>query len=106
MISLNEGGGAAVSRAVELTSRVFADDGWLCTSLSLEHRPEQERMAHAVAAAMEGDASLLCEAGTGVGKSLAYLIPGIIHAVDTRRQFLVSTHTKTLQEQIQSVPLP
>ncbi len=105
MISLNEGGGAAVSRAVELTSAVFADDGWLCTSLSLEHRPEQERMAHAVAAAMEGDASLLCEAGTGVGKSLAYLIPGIIHAVDTRRQFLVSTHTKTLQEQIRDKDL-
>lgn len=105
MISLNEGGGAAVSRAVELTSRVFADDGWLCTSLSLEHRPEQERMAHAVAAAMDGDTSLLCEAGTGVGKSLAYLIPGIIHAVDTRRQFLVSTHTKTLQEQVRDKDL-
>lgn len=105
MISLNEGGGAAVSRAVELTSRVFADDGWLCTSLSLEHRPEQERMAHAVAAAFEGDTSLLCEAGTGVGKSLAYLVPGIIHAVDTRRQFLVSTHTKTLQEQIRDKDL-
>lgn len=105
MISLNEGGGAAVSRAVELTSAVFADDGWLCLSLGLEHRPEQERMARAVAAAMDGDTSLLCEAGTGVGKSLAYLIPGIIHAVDTRRQFLVSTHTKTLQEQIRDKDL-
>lgn len=105
MISLNEGGGGAVSRAVELTSRVFADDGWLCASLNLEHRPEQERMAHAVAAAFEGDSSLLCEAGTGVGKSLAYLVPGIIHAVDTRRQFLVSTHTKTLQEQIRDKDL-
>jgi len=105
MISLNEGGGAAVSRAVELTSRVFAADGWLCASLNLEHRPEQERMAHAVAAAFEGDSSLLCEAGTGVGKSLAYLVPGIIHAVDTRRQFVVSTHTKTLQEQIRDKDL-
>jgi ATP-dependent DNA helicase DinG len=105
MISLNEGGGAAVSRAVELTSRVFADDGWLCASLNLEHRPEQERLAHAIAAAFEGDTSLLCEAGTGVGKSLAYLIPGIVHAVDTRRQFLVSTHTKTLQEQIRDKDL-
>lgn len=105
MISLNEGGGRASSRTVELTSSVFAADGWLCASLNLEHRPEQERMARAVAAAMEGDTSLLCEAGTGVGKSLAYLVPGIIHAVDTRRQFLVSTHTKTLQEQIRDQDL-
>lgn len=105
MISLNEGGGRAVSRADELTAKVFAADGWLCTALGLEHRPEQERMAHAVAAAMTGDTSLLCEAGTGVGKSLAYLVPGLFHAVDTRRQFLVSTHTKTLQEQIRDKDL-
>lgn len=105
MISLNEGGGGRASRAAELTAAVFAADGWLCTSLSLEHRPEQERMALAVAAAMDGDSPLLCEAGTGVGKSLAYLIPGIVHAVDTRRQFLVSTHTKTLQEQIRDKDL-
>lgn len=105
MISLNEGGGGAVSHALELTSRIFADDGWLCARLNLEHRPEQERMAHAVAASFTGDSSLLCEAGTGVGKSLAYLLPGIIHAVDTSRQFLVSTHTKTLQEQIRDKDL-
>jgi ATP-dependent DNA helicase DinG len=105
MISLNEGGGPAVSHADALAAAVFADDGWLCRALGLEHRPEQERMARAVAAAMTGDTSLLCEAGTGVGKSLAYLVPGIIHAVDTRRQFLVSTHTKTLQEQIRDKDL-
>lgn len=105
MISLNEGGGAAVSHADKLTAAVFADGGWLCAALGMEHRPEQERMAHAVATAMTGDTSLLCEAGTGVGKSLAYLVPGIIRAVDTRRQFLVSTHTKTLQEQIRDKDL-
>lgn len=105
MISLNEGGGSAASRVDELTASVFADGGWLCACLGLEHRPEQERMALAVAASMAGDSSLLCEAGTGVGKSLAYLVPGIIHAVDTRRQFLVSTHTKTLQEQIRDKDL-
>ncbi|MBA3848797.1 MAG: helicase [Opitutus sp.] len=105
MISLNEGGGPAASQAAALTAAVFADGGWLCRALGLEHRPEQERMARAVAAAMAGDRSLLSEAGTGVGKSLAYLVPGIIHAVDTRRQFLVSTHTKTLQEQIRDKDL-
>ena len=105
MISLNEGGGRAASPAPELTASVFADAGWLCGCLGLEHRPEQERMAHAVAAAMAGDSSLLVEAGTGVGKSLAYLVPGIVHAVATRRQFVVSTQTKTLQEQIRDKDL-
>lgn len=105
MISLNEGGGRAASHAPELAASVFADAGWLCACLGLEHRPEQERMAHAVAAALHGDTSLLVEAGTGVGKSLAYLVPGLIHAVDTRRQFIVSTHTKTLQEQIRDKDL-
>lgn len=106
MISLNEGGGPPVSRVNELGYAIFTDGGLLCTALRLDHRPEQERMARAVAAAMSGDSSLLVEAGTGVGKSLAYLLPGIIHAVDTKRQIIVSTHTKTLQEQLRDKDLP
>ncbi|MDQ5978028.1 MAG: ATP-dependent helicase DinG, partial [Verrucomicrobiota bacterium] len=74
--------------------------------LKLEHRPEQEQMARAVAAAMADDTPLLFEAGTGVGKSLAYLLPGIIHAVDQSRQLIVSTHTISLQEQIEQKDLP
>jgi ATP-dependent DNA helicase DinG len=105
MISLNEGGGPVASRAAELTAAVFSEGGWLGALAGVEHRPEQERMAARVATAMEAAECLLCEAGTGVGKSLAYLIPGIIHAVDTRRQFLVSTHTKTLQEQVRDKDL-
>jgi ATP-dependent DNA helicase DinG len=58
-------------------------------------------MARAVAAALRDDTPLLFEAGTGVGKSLAYLVPGIIHAVDQARQLIVSTHTISLQEQIE-----
>ena len=49
---------------------------------------------------------LLFEAGTGVGKSLAYLVPGIIHAVDQSRQLIVSTHTISLQEQLETKDLP
>ena len=45
--------------------------------LGLEHRPEQADMAQSVASALEADTPLLFEAGTGVGKSLAYLIPGL-----------------------------
>ncbi len=105
VISLNEGGGPAASRAEELAAATFAADGWLCRALGLEHRPEQERLARAIATAFAGDTPLLCEAGTGVGKSLAYLVPGLVHAVDTRRQFVVSTHTKTLQEQVRDQDL-
>ena len=49
--------------------------------------------------------SLLVEAGTGVGKSLAYLIPGILHSVDSERPFIISSQTITLQEQIRSKDL-
>ena len=63
-------------------------------------------MARAVAAAMRDDAPLLFEAGTGVGKSLAYLVPGMIHAIDQSRQLIVSTHTISLQEQLETRDLP
>ncbi|HEY5227501.1 MAG TPA: helicase C-terminal domain-containing protein [Opitutaceae bacterium] len=94
------------SRSPELTAKVFSETGWLEASLSLEHRPGQERMAHAVAAAFRDDKPLLFEAGTGIGKSLAYLVPGIIHATDCGRQMIVSTHTISLQEQIDTKDLP
>lgn len=94
------------SRAPELAAKIFAEGGWLQAGLNLEHRPQQEQMARAVAAAMKADSPLLFEAGTGVGKSLAYLIPGIIQAVDQSRQFIVSTHTISLQEQLETSDLP
>ncbi len=94
------------SRAPELAAKIFADGGWLQAGLNLEHRPQQEQMARAVAVAMQGDAPLLFEAGTGVGKSLAYLVPGIIHAIDQSRQLIVSTHTISLQEQLETSDLP
>lgn len=78
----------------------FAPDGHLQKALQLEHRPQQESMARAVASAFADNQPLLFEAGTGVGKSLAYLIPGLIQAVDQERPFLVSTATISLQEQI------
>ena len=96
----------APSRAPELAARIFAEGGWLHEGLQLEHRPEQEQMGRAVAAAMKADEALLFEAGTGVGKSLAYLLPGIIHAVDQSRQMIVSTHTISLQEQLETKDLP
>ncbi|HVZ63205.1 MAG TPA: helicase C-terminal domain-containing protein [Lacunisphaera sp.] len=111
MIGLNEdqspgASGPKPTRLRELVGGIFADGGELCAALGLEHRPEQEQMARTVARAVLEDVPLLFEAGTGVGKSLAYLLPGIIHAVDQGRQLIVSTHTISLQEQIEQKDLP
>ena len=112
MIGLNPDGapttetGPKPTRVRELAAEIFSDTGPLCSALKLEHRPEQEQMARAVAASMVVDEPLLFEAGTGVGKSLAYLIPGLIHAIDQSRQLIVSTHTISLQEQIEQKDLP
>ncbi|MCW5548341.1 MAG: ATP-dependent DNA helicase [Opitutaceae bacterium] len=94
------------SRAREFAGELFAAGGWLHAGLQLEHRPQQELMARAVAAAFDDDQALLFEAGTGVGKSLAYLLPGIIHATDQTRPLIVSTHTIALQEQLEQKDLP
>lgn len=94
------------SRAPAVAAALFAADGILTAALQLEHRPQQEAMARAVATAMADDEPLLFEAGTGVGKSLAYLLPGIVHAIDQSRQLIVSTHTIALQEQVDRKDLP
>jgi ATP-dependent DNA helicase DinG len=109
MIGLRDDPGSApppASRAPALAAEIFAEGGILQRALNLEHRPQQDQMARTVAAAMRDDLPLLFEAGTGVGKSLAYLVPGIIHAVDQSRQLIVSTHTISLQEQLQHSDLP
>lgn len=85
----------------DLAERVFSQNGELVATLGLEHRSGQEQMALSVAQSLAADSSLFVEAPTGVGKSLAYLAPGIAHAVASGRQMLVSTNTKALQEQIQ-----
>ena len=68
-----------------------------------EHRPSQIRMAHAVHRALEEQSHIIIEAGTGTGKTLAYLLPALIHG----KRVLVSTGTKTLQDQIfyKDIPL-
>src|ERR1700722_7556795 len=68
-----------------------------------EHRPSQIRMAEAVAEALEAHNHVIIEAGTGTGKTLAYLLPALMHG----RRILVSTGTKTLQDQIfyKDIPL-
>src|SRR5215475_3318719 len=67
-----------------------------------EHRPGQLAMARAVAEALEQRHHLLVEAGTGIGKTLAYLVP----AIATGRRVIVSTGTKNLQEQLYYKDIP
>ena len=88
-----------------LVDNIFKEGGYLQTEMQLDHRAEQADMAASVATSLESDQPLLFEAGTGVGKSLAYLIPGIIHSFNSERPFIVSTHTISLQEQIREKDL-
>ena len=67
---------------------------------SFEERPEQIGMTRSVARAIEGGEHLLVEAGTGTGKSLAYLIPAALWALRNGRRVIVSTNTINLQEQL------
>ena len=89
-----------------LTEAIFRRGGLLQSRANLQHRPQQEVMANRALAAWQKDAPLLFEAGTGVGKSLAYLLPGILHAVSQSRPLVISTHTIALQEQLQRKDLP
>lgn len=69
-------------------------------------REGQQRMAEAVAEAMTSGVHLLVQAGTGTGKSLAYLVPAIAHAVRSGQTVVVSTATLALQSQIVERDLP
>ena len=71
-----------------------------------EHRPQQRDMAESVRDAVNEDRHILVEAGTGVGKSLAYLLPAALHAVKNGRRVVVSTNTISLQEQLLSKDIP
>lgn len=107
MIGLNDAyrdGAVARISPQELEERVgsvFRPGGWLQSYLALDHRPEQARMAQLTLRAWQCEEPLFFEAGTGVGKSLAYLVPGLMRAMADNRPLVVSTHTIALQEQIE-----
>ena len=71
-----------------------------------EHRPQQLAMLRAVSDAFNDDEVLSVEAGTGTGKSLAYLVPAILWSQANKRRVVVSTHTINLQEQLFTKDLP
>ncbi|MDP8922206.1 MAG: exonuclease domain-containing protein, partial [Chloroflexota bacterium] len=71
-----------------------------------EERPEQQRMLAAVVEAFNAGDTLLVEAGTGTGKSLAYLLPALHFAVANGRRVVVSTNTINLQDQLRDKDVP
>jgi ATP-dependent DNA helicase DinG len=84
------GPGGAIARALE----------------GYEPREEQARMAGAVAGALSRGAVAAIEAGTGTGKSLAYLVPALLRATRARERVVVSTNTINLQEQLVRKDIP
>src|SRR5260221_11641736 len=91
---------------IQTVEKIFSPDGLLSRSKNFEFRPQQQQMAVAVARALENQEHLAVEAGTGVGKSLAYLIPAILFAVGRKKKAVISTHTINLQEQLTQKDLP
>ena len=105
MISIVEHQPAGADLVAQVEN-IFSPSGILSKASNFEFRPQQQEMAVAVARALQNRRHLAVEAGTGVGKSLAYLIPAILFAVSQRKKAVVSTHTINLQEQLTEKDLP
>lgn len=101
---------------------ILGDSGRIARRLEhYESREQQLEMSRRVAEALASDQHLIAEAGTGTGKSFAYLVPAILHATESqkedqtppqedgkarKRRLLISTHTISLQEQLIAKDLP
>jgi predicted DnaQ family exonuclease/DinG family helicase len=86
---------------------VLSADGPMSRAVSgFEERPEQIEMARSVARAIGEGRRLMVEAGTGVGKSLAYLVPAALYALKNNVRVVVSTNTINLQEQLLTKDIP
>jgi len=87
--------------------RVFGADGLVANSHeNYEYREGQIKMAAAIARAFEEKKHLIVEAGTGTGKTLAYLIPAITESLKKNKRIIISTGTKNLQEQLMEKDIP
>jgi ATP-dependent DNA helicase DinG len=100
-----DGGGSESPNSAQPTMRdIFGPGGLLerCMIGGYEHRPAQLEMAEAVHHAFGGHHHAILEAGTGTGKTLAYLLP----AICSGRRVVISTATKSLQEQLYQKDIP
>ena len=103
MIALRDNLGSGF---IEEVRSLFSEKGPLAKAKNFEYRPEQQAMAVAVARALEEERHLVVEAGTGVGKSIAYLAPSILYAIAEKKKAIISTHTINLQEQLLHKDIP
>lgn len=87
-------------------SEFFSGKGALSRTAKFEYRPQQQQMAIGIIRALEATSHLIVEAGTGVGKSFAYLVPSILFAKQHAKKVIVSTHTINLQEQLFHKDIP
>lgn len=86
---------------------IFGKDGLIAKyHKHYEHRFGQVKMAEAVLKAFEEKKHLIVEAGTGTGKTLAYLVPAIAASLATNKRVVISTGTKNLQEQLMEKDIP
>ncbi|MCG7981115.1 MAG: ATP-dependent DNA helicase [Candidatus Thiodiazotropha lotti] len=84
-------------------AEIFAPEGWLASRIEgFSYRPQQQEMAQQVAEIMQQGGVLICEAGTGTGKTFAYLVPALMSG----RKVIISTGTKNLQDQLYHRDLP
>jgi DNA polymerase-3 subunit epsilon/ATP-dependent DNA helicase DinG len=92
---------------VDDLSRILDADGLLAQALpGYEHRPGQIRMMKAVAEAFNDGEQLIVEAGTGTGKSIAYLLPSIFFSTHNDLPVVISTNTINLQDQLMAKDIP
>lgn len=96
-----------MSSEVTFGRKVFGEDGALAAAFEgYKPRPGQVKMAGAVSAAMAAKSHLVVEGPCGVGKSVAYLVPSIKHAIDTGTSVIIATANIALQEQLVGKDLP
>ena len=92
---------------VDFVGSLLQGGGPLSEALpGFEEREEQVAMARAVAEAINNGDRLIVEAGTGVGKSMAYLLPALLYASENNKRVVVSTNTINLQEQLLTKDIP
>lgn len=111
MIMIAEQSNATNADLVQIATDFFAPHSPLDTAEKhggrpYEFRPQQRGMAAAVAQALAANRNLCVEAPTGVGKSFAYLVPAIHHALNSPHPVLITTETINLQEQLMEKDIP
>lgn len=85
----------------------YDEEGALSKTIeNYESRPTQKQMTAKILEAFENSKNLIVEAGTGTGKTMAYLLPAVYWSLKNGKQMIISTYTKTLQEQIIGKDIP